>query len=432
LNSFSKIAITNKNYTFLLLTTALLGVHFLSFDFGVIKLSPYRILLSLAPFIFLNVKKRTITQLLQSKNYGYFAFILFWVVYSIIPVIWVNDYSSWAKIYVFLLSGFITTWFIGLYFTSKDDIIGALKIVEFLSLFFGMIAFYEIFTGNYLFLNERSLDYYQERSQLFSNIGYRVPITVFANPNNYSLFLLFSVFSSWGLSKAKRTKLGRFLSIILTFTFIFLLLATQSRAGFIGLFLGLMSHVFILIRRTSAKNFWKIIWGIALTLIFGFPWFNENRDLFYTLLTIDFEATSGSDATRINLIKNGLHFLINTVFLGVGLGNIEYHIAHDANYQTGGITNIHNWWMEILVSSGIFVFLFYMLVFLKSLKRLFNFSIYKFESDVQHLSGLFFCFLIAFFVASVGSSSLMNNEWIWPTMAVVMSFINLSAQKSNR
>lgn len=422
-----------KNYTFLLLVTGLLGVHILSIDLGFIQLSPYRILLLISPFVILKTKKQTLSQLKNSKNYGYFLFLLIWAFYSILPLFWIEDINAWAKMYIFLICGLITTWFIGLYLSSKGDIFKALKLVEIISIIFGAIAIYEILTGNYLFLNEGSLGYYQERSQLYSTIGFRVPISVFSNPNNYALFLLFPIFGSFGLSKIKKTKIGRFTSKILTFIFIFLLISTQSRAGFIGLLLGFVAYILVFLKRADAKNIFKSILIVLIVLFFVVPWFIENKKLFEALMAIDLNSSSGSDATRINLIKNGLYFLENSFFLGVGLGNIEYHMSHYGIYSTGSITNIHNWWMEILVSSGIFVFIFYMFVYLKNLKRLYKFSSLKFDKDMQHLSTVFFCFLAAFFIASVGSSSLMYNEWIWPIMAIVMTFINLYTRqrKSN-
>jgi teichuronic acid biosynthesis protein TuaE len=416
---------TLKNYTFLLLATALFGTQIFSFDLGFFQLSPYRILLILSPFVFLYVKKNTLRKLRNSKNYGYFLFMLFWVVYSLLPIIWIEDFTAWAKMYIFLLSGFITTWYIGQYFTSKKDIVKALIIVELFSFIFGTIALYEIFTGNYLFLSENSLDYYQIRSQLNSTIGFRVPISVFSNPNNYSLFLLFSIFGSFGLSKTRKTRIGRLTSLLLSIFFIFLLLSTQSRSGFIGLVIGVISYGIIQIKRTNARNFWKVLVVLFSAIFIAIPFLIQNKEIFESLISIDLNATSGSDMTRINLIKNGFHFLMNTFFMGVGLGNIEYHMAHHALFPIGSITNIHNWWMEILVSSGIFVFAFYIYVYLRNLKRLYKFSLVNFDKDTQHLSTTFFSFWTGFFVASIGASSLMYNEWIWPVLAIAMSFINL-------
>lgn len=350
--------------------------------------------------------------------------MLFWVIYSFLPIIWIKDFAAWSKIYIFLLSGFITTWYIGMYIKSKSDIINALKIVEFLALIFGIIGLYEILTGNYLFYS-KSLEYFQERSQLQSTIGVRMPISVFSNPNNFSLFLLFSIFGSLGLWKVKKTKIGGFVSLILVVFFIYLLIATQSRAGFIGLVLGLTAYGFVLMKRTKTKKIFKFILLLITSYSLVVPWIVENFELFEGLLTFSLDSSSGSDTIRINLIKNGFAFLINTFLLGVGLGNIEYNMANHAIFSTSGITNIHNWWMEILVSSGIFVFAFYIYVYLRNLKRLYKFSLVNFDKDTQHLSTTFFSFWTGFFVASIGASSLMYNEWIWPVLAIAMSFINL-------
>lgn len=355
--------------------------------------------------------------------------MIFWATYSFLPLIWIKDFSSWSKMYIFLFSGVITSWYIGLYLTSKNDIINALKIVELFSICFGAIAFFEIFTGNYLFLNERNLAYYQDRSQIASSIGFRVPISVFSNPNNYSLFLLFSIFGSLGLRKTKKTRIGRFMSVLFLVIFFFLLLATQSRSGFIGLLLGFVAYGFILLKRSNTKRNWKHILGFVAFLFIGLTYLTDKFEIIETLITFNINASSGSDAIRVNLIRNGIDFILNSFFLGVGLGNIEYYMINHGIYPTGGITNIHNWWMEIFVSSGIFVFAFYIYIYIKNLTRLYKFSLFKTEDNLKDLSIVFFSFLIGFFIASIGSSSLLYNEWIWPVMAILMSSINLYTER---
>jgi len=425
LKKYINLSFKLKNYTYLLLITALLGVHFVSIDLGFIQLSPYRILLILSPFIFLKVKKSTLKQLIQSKNNEYFFYMLLWVVYSFIPLLWIKDFTGWLKVFTFLFSGLLITWFIGLYFIKVQDIIKALSIIEFFTLIFGFLSLYEIFTGNYLFLEENSLEYYQVRSQLYSAIGLRVPVSVYANPNNYAVYLLFAIYSSLALSKIRNSRSGRIYSQILSFFFVFLLLTTQSRAGFIGLVLGFIAYGFIYLKRMNAKSILIFIPIISIALMFLIPWLIKNKELFETLVRINITNTYGSDFIRINLIKNGFIFLMNTFFLGVGLGNIEYHMAHYGIYFTGTISNIHNWWMEILVSSGIFVFILYLIIYLKTLGLLFFASLENTNKKQYYLSIYFFCFLISFSFGSIGPSSLIQNEWIWPIFAVVMSYVNL-------
>lgn len=351
--------------------------------------------------------------------------MLFWVLYSLLTLIWIKDFQSWIKMYIILISGFIITYFIGLYFTKKRDIIVALKIIEFMSLIFGIIALYEMLTGNYLYVAEHNLTYFQERSQELSSIGWREPVSVFGNPNNYSLFLLFSSFCSLGLARIKNTKRGRLFSLILLLFFIFLLITTQSRSGFIGFALGFTSYLVIIALRSRSRRITDIILILGALFLLIIPFVLNNKNIFEPLMEVDFNAQYGSDAIRINLIKNGWNFLYNTHFLGVGIGNVEYYMKNYAIYPTGGVTNIHNWWMEILVSSGIIVFVVYLVIYFKNMKRLFRFSKFKDDFEMQHISTVFLCFLISFFIASVGASSLMYNEWIWPVFALIMSFINL-------
>lgn len=423
------MAISLKKITFILFATSLLGVYFFSIDIGLFQLSPYRIMLIISIILIPKIKKSTVHGLRNSLNYGYFLFMFLWVLYSIIPLLWVRDFSSWIKIYIFLTSGLITTWYVGLYFKKKSDIIIALKITEFMAVIFGGIAVYEIITGDFLFIGSDNIVHYQEVSQTYSSIGIRIPISIFGNPNNYSLFLLFSVFTSFGLSKIKISKKGRYMSLILMLFFIFLLIATQSRSGFLGLIIGFFAYFLTVLKRRNAKNIWNFFLIIIIGFLFIIPWLINNQDIVSPLTSVDF---SGNDRVRVNLINNGLHFLINTLFLGVGLGNIEYHMSHSAIYPTWGIKNIHNWWMEILVSSGIFIFLYYLIIYFKNILRLYRFSSFKCDKDMHYLSAVFFSYLIGFLIASIGSSSLMNNEWIWSITAIVMSFINLYTEEHQR
>jgi teichuronic acid biosynthesis protein TuaE len=204
------------------------------------------------------------------------------------------------------------------------------------------------------------------------------------------------------------------------------LVASQSRSGFIGFLISIIPLAYFYLKRCSIK---KRLLFVIISLIVLFTissWIIANKELYEALITVD--TSSGSDQTRINLIKNGLIFLVNSLFLGVGLGNIEYHMATNAFYLTQYI-NIHNWWMEILVSSGVFIFIIYIVIYTKSLLRLYHMSLGKKDKDIMVISTCFFCFLIAFLIAAVGSSSSMTSEWLWPAMAVVMSFVN-SGSKS--
>lgn len=64
-----------------------------------------------------------------------------------------------------------------------------------------------------------------------------------------------------------------------------------------------------------------------------------------------------SVAIRKHLISNGLAFLAQSHYLGVGAGNVEHYMAGAPGVSDK--TNIHNWWMEVLVNFGVGVFICY-------------------------------------------------------------------------
>src|SRR5690606_23743179 len=103
------------------------------------------------------------------------------------------------------------------------------------------------------------------------------------------------------------------------------------RSGFIGLVIGLILYFLIFIFNTyGAKS--VLFKTIILVILVGFfiPFLINNANVFDALLQVD--VTTGGDQVRINLIKNGLYFLENSMFLGVGLGNIEYHMLNNKIY----------------------------------------------------------------------------------------------------
>lgn len=411
-----------KKYAFLLLASAIFGVNFLSIDLGFFQLSIYRILILLSPLLYFLVSKETKHNLRKQKNYLYFQFLLIWTIYSVITLLWIQDFAGWVRIFLFLLCGCITSWFIGWYFSAKNDWITALKLIEIFAFVFGLLGIYEILTGDYLFIPLEKTIYYEERSALDSSLNMRIPISVFGNPNNFSHFFLFAVFGSLTLFKVKSTNAGRLLSLAFLGYFIFLLMASQSRSGFLGLLIGWGILILVYLKRSSYKNRIITILIGLITLMIVFSWLIANKIYFERLLTFDF--SKGSDQTRVHLLKNGMIFLANSMLLGVGLGNIEYHMAVNGSYFTGEITNIHNWWMEILVSSGIFIFIFYIFVYIKSMIRIYYLSLTKKDKEIRDIATFFLCFLGAFIISAIGSSSLMIAEWFWPIMAVIMSFAN--------
>ena len=100
-----------------------------------------------------------------------------------------------------------------------------------------------------------------------------------------------------------------------------------------------------------------------------------------------------------------------------------------AIYPTGGITNIHNWWGEILTAYGLVVFIGYLLLYWKLFSTCYQLSVSKTENkEVSVIATSIACSLAGFVIGAVSSSSNISSEWLWVYMAVVIAFVGIEGK----
>jgi len=411
-----------RYFTFVLITSGLLGSKLLSIRSIVGQISLYRIMIIISPIIILAKYILQKNEFSKIKNSEVSIFYLLWAIYSVMQVAIIGDLIRWARVFWFFISGVITILFSLQYLRNKSDILKILKILLIVIIIYQVFAFYEILSGNYIFENEYNQDYY---STALANIGIRIPISLCGNPNDFGLFCIMAFYVALSYNKIFKKRLGKAISFLLEITSIFLVFATQSRGNIIGL---LISIPFLLIMQYKIEIAWKriiLVFLIVFIVMYVFlitPIYNE---VIKELVTIDFRAKSGSIYIRENLIRNGLIYLKKYFYMGVGLGNIEFHMGINPIFDVGKYRNIHNWWMEILVSSGLFIFIGYVYIYVKTSINLIE--IYKNfkDKDFKFLAISFFCYMIAFIVGSISSSTIIDVEWIWVFWAIIYSFINI-------
>jgi len=138
----------------------------------------------------------------------------------------------------------------------------------------------------------------------------------------------------------------------------------------------------------------------------------------------EWELSYGSTGIRINLIKNSLIFLARTGTFGVGAGNAEYWMENLQVYPTYGIINPHNWWAEVLVQYGVFIFTGYLLFYLSLIIKLYAIY-YRLSDKTERMicEGLLVG-LVGFSFASISSSSIMALNPHWLFFAFSLAFLN--------
>ena len=92
-------------------------------------------------------------------------------------------------------------------------------------------------------------------------------------------------------------------------------------------------------------------------------------------------------------------------------------------------TNIHNWWLEILVGYGVIVFVLYVVSYgllIQSLNRLRHHE----SKVIRQIAISFISFLVVYIFASITSANNMLIEWHWVYFGIMISFVKLMEMKN--
>lgn len=416
-----------KILVYISIITSMIGsASVFAIDAGIFQLSLFRVsilLLFLYIIIKMLIKDKKIRLNNQKSNSYSIKFMFIWIIYAFFSLAWVKDYNAWMRTLFFLFIGLLSYIIISKYLKSKFDILLAFRLIFIMILIHNLLGWYEIYTNNYIFL---SID----RIAKYTRLNH--PVSTFGNTNDYATFMLFSVWVSYICLINAKNIISKFIYISLIISSVLLLISTSSRANLLGVILSMMLFIVLSMKRKKTRNISLALLGIVFLIVLLNP--ESIKSLFISInenLNINFSSQSGSDFVRINLIKNGLFFLISTLGFGVGAGNIEYWMSHKAMYNTGGVLNIHNWWLEILVGYGVVIFIMYIVFYFKlfrSFYRIFKYS--RSKVDMSMSLGIM-CFMIGYVIGSISSSSNISSEWLWVFWGIAIAYQGVVLDENN-
>lgn len=402
---------------FLAVATSFFGAQIFVIDLIFFKLSLFRVSLLLAPilyFLTLLRNDRSVFLLPEGRNRYSLQFMYFWLAYSIMSLAWVQDVGSGLRNLYFLMAGIAFIYLFSVKFRQKHHFVMAFNVMNFMIFIHNVIGWYEILFRRYHFLSNELRVYYLYLPD-------RLPISMLGNPNDFALLMLFGFAISMACMRMNTSRWLKIFSGGIMISSFVLIFATKSRANILGLFIIMLIVVF---RAKKMKYLLLSLFSIGMVvLIFKYPsLIKQMFDKVYVLLTFGFSSTSQtSDFIRVNLIRNGFYFLYKTLGFGTGVGNIEYWMQSSALYSTENVTNIHNWWMEILVGYGILTFVLYIKFYFRLLKDMYV-SFNNDDHEMKAISFSIFIIMVGFIVASLSSSSNINKEWLWIFWAVTISY----------
>lgn len=410
-----RIPAGTKTVYALLAAFATIGSSAIGFRLSSFMLSPFRVLFVIVVALSLIRGAHFKVSRDVSIVYKFWSILL---LYGFITLIWAKDKGVWITGITYLVIGimilylFLKFKYIDCFFLTYK------KVIAFSLLIVAIWGWYEIKTGNYHFLwNVRFLNMYS-----FANK--RAPVFVFANTNNFALYVTFSLLLLFSML-LKGKVVERVIYLVLFGLSFPLLIISESRACMLGLILGLMVWWFASSQgKMSIKKFaiGSLVFLVSIVIVVGF-WDTvyQALDKFFYLYGARAD-NSQSNPVRINLIKNSFQMVLNTFGFGVGSGNSVIEANHV--YDTGGVFDLHNWWLLILSEYGLVFGIAHIVIYLSQVKKLIGYIRVENREEYSTILVTFLAIDVAFIICLISPSNVVAFEWLWLYWGIRLSWIN--------
>jgi len=195
--------------------------------------------------------------------------------------------------------------------------------------------------------------------------------TEITNVNTIGMYMAFSVIIGFYYGYVRKKKIGYFAMILP----LVLAMGSASRKALVAMAAGVMLIIFLDYRKKiTIKTFFKVVFmfcivGALIYWLSTLSIFSEAFERFFNMFGMGERGkVDSSTEVRTNMIQVGWGYFLQHPFTGCGIGNTRY-IAYDA---LGHATYLHNNFVELLASVGIFGFLFYYSMYIYSCWNLYR------------------------------------------------------------
>ena len=423
-----------KLLVYLLLICGFFGSAFFSIKITeLFHLFPYRIVFLFTAYFFLLTVFAQLSigkYISELKVKPQLLFLGLWLFYAILSVIWSASKNDAIRDVGYLFTSIPLIFFVVFFFRRFQDLerfyyLWLLILVPLIGL-----GFWNHITGSQLAMSTLADGPKHMRN---------MPTAVYHNPNDYATYLSLSLPFVITFVKYNKKKIAQLFGITAILCSLYLILVTFSRANYLAA-LSIIVFSFLMLKTRKKLKIAFSILIVFVILFFAISNTMENiRETAVTQTSSLFKrglSEKGSLSVRVNLIRNSLLFLGDSYGFGIGAGNSEHYMkrygAYDTYSKTQRIVNVHNWWIEILVEYGIFIFVGYLWFFCSILLNLYRINCKIENSSEKRVCESLLLGLIGFALASVSSSSIMNLIPQWMLFAFALSFLNYWRTKQKR
>jgi teichuronic acid biosynthesis protein TuaE len=364
-------------------------------------------------------------------------FLFFTLLYFLIWIPFAENQTYALKHFVFMGLGFSLTLFVVIRTKNLTDfsfLFRSLVFVYLLDLLVGVLEALQLFrwpisrlsSVNHWFGRENQLQQILDES-ISHEYVYSMPTGFHWNPNNFATFMLFGLpFFLFHKSYWKST-----LGIV---TVLLLIVSSGSKAAFLGAIVIFICSLFFL--SSKLKNILTLFLCLLFLSTNGFHTLNgksikldEVQEFVYNSLGIELEdrRNKSSEYYRMELLKHGFHIFSENPVVGIGGGNAQYIIENKGGVGEKKISNLHNFWLELLVEGGLFFFSFFaawmivlMRQFIRTLRRL------EKNTKVYYWVSAFTLSAVGFLFSGIGPSSMIAYLPLYLFLGVALSLYYLS------
>jgi teichuronic acid biosynthesis protein TuaE len=259
--------------------------------------------------------------------------------------------------------------------------------------------------------------------------------SVFGNQNNFATFLTLALPYALVLVFVFRERRLRVIGLVATVADLAALLLTGSKDNLIAA--GLVFLTVVLFLATDPKQRAKLVGAVAvvvLAVVVLVPTLNGSGliplpkravDKFsFSLLAQEISTGQGSGAARASLLHDGIGFVGQSGGIGVGAGNAETHVLELANFP--GVSNLHDWWLEVAVDLGVVGLALYVTYYLVLLMRQLREARRATDPLVRYLCLAGTASMVGFIIGSLGPSTMIAFSPMWVMFGLSLTAIAIA------
>lgn len=417
-----------QRYVLMMAMMVFLGTEILALSTPVGQLTLYRLMaLGCWPILLYStiIDSRQIKIDVNNPAWLHPLVYLIWLIWGLFSGLWAGSFKHWVQASFLLLVGVSSVWALVLWIENRFDWNKLARSIWWMMTGLLLWGLFEVFTNTYLLADLSKLDPYNQFALGWTR---RIPVTIFTNQNDYATMLIAYISLTtiqWFQAKHFRSKL---LYLILLMLSGLLIYRTDSRMILLSTILYFIIFYILTYRIDySAKQIIKLA-VFAGFILAGIIMITPNlREKVLHLIHIVGPSMNTGDSRRMNLWRNGFVLLSQTFGLGVGAGNIEYQMHMQPFLPVDGFTNIHNWWLEILVSYGAIIFVLYVFSYGMMLRQLFELR--NLQPMMQRrITNAVIAFLLVYIFASITSANNLKIEWHWVYFGLIISYLRIEYQ----